>query len=63
MQDEKCHYNPKYRGATATGMVDIPEGDEVALMNAVATKGAVSVAIDASHESFQFYKTGEYSYT
>nr|QOV03092.1 cathepsin L3 [Mahanarva fimbriolata] len=58
--DEKCHYNPKTSGATDRGFVDIPTGDEEKLMAAVATVGPVSVAIDASHESFQLYSEGVY---
>lgn len=59
-QDDKCRYNPKKSGATDTGMVDI-KPDEDHLKEAVATIGPVSVAIDASHESFQFYKEGKIS--
>lgn len=58
-EDDKCRYNPKKSGATDTGMVDI-KPDEDHLKEAVATIGPVSVAIDASHESFQFYKEGVY---
>lgn len=58
-----CRYNPKNSGASDVGFVDIPEGNEYKLKAAVATIGPVSVAIDASHESFHFYSKGIcYSY-
>lgn len=59
-KDETCHFEKANVGATDRGSVDIPQGDENALMQAVATIGPVSVAIDASQESFQFYSTGVY---
>lgn len=58
--DDTCHYSKQNVGATDKGFVDIPEGDEEALMKAVASVGPVSVAIDASQESFQFYSEGVY---
>lgn len=59
-QDDKCRYNPGSSGATDAGFVDIDAGDESKLQEALATVGPVSVAIDASHTSFQLYRSGVY---
>jgi len=59
-RDDKCRFKTRDVGATDTGFVDIPEGSEEKLKEAVGTNGPVSVAIDASHESFQFYSKGVY---
>lgn len=58
--DDNCRYNAKDSGADDVGFVDVPAGDEQKLMAAVATVGPVSVAIDASQETFQFYHQGVY---
>merc|ERR1711874_44412 len=54
----KCRYNPKHKGARVTGWNQIKRGDENALKQAVATKGPVSVAIDARGAFHQFYQGG-----
>lgn len=59
-EDDKCRFKPADVGATDSGYVDIASGDEDALMKAVATVGPISVAIDASHFSFQLYRHGIY---
>jgi len=55
-----CRYNPANRGATLRSYNDVPSGDENSLLNAVYST-PTSVAIDASHQSFQFYNGGVYS--
>lgn len=57
-QNDACRYNQRNSGAEDTGHVDILEGHENDLKSAVATMGPVSVAIDASHQTFQFYSEG-----
>ncbi|UYV70826.1 CTSL [Cordylochernes scorpioides] len=59
-EDDKCRYKKNSVGATCTGFKDIPSGDENALLQAVSTVGPISVAIDASQESFQLYSGGVY---
>jgi len=59
-RDQQCKFKPENVGATDSGFVDIKAKDENALLQAVGTVGPVSVAIDASHSSFQFYSKGIY---
>jgi len=54
-----CQFNPANVGATLSSYHDVSSGDENDLLNAVY-KTPTSVAIDASHSSFQFYKSGVY---
>ena len=56
----QCRYTKRTVGATDTGFVDVPEGDEKKLKEALATVGPISIAIDASQPSFQFYSEGVY---
>ncbi|XP_071474566.1 cathepsin S isoform X2 [Marmota flaviventris] len=58
--DGKCQYDSKNRAATCSRYTQLPYGDEDVLKEAVANKGPVSVAIDASHPSFFLYKSGVY---
>ncbi|XP_042147884.1 procathepsin L-like [Ixodes scapularis] len=59
-EDGQCVFDKSNVGATDTGFVDVQTGDETQLMKAVASVGPISVAIDASHLSFQFYAQGVY---
>jgi len=58
--DEKCKFNAKNVGATLKSYTDVQAGSEMALKEAVATVGPISVAIDASNPSFQSYSSGVY---
>ncbi len=58
--NERCSFKPSDVGATDAGFVDIPSKNEMALMTASQNIGPISVAIDASHSSFQLYHSGVY---
>jgi cathepsin L len=59
--DQQCHFKAADVGATDTGYTDVAQQDENALQSAIATVGPISVAIDASHSSFQLYRSGVYN--
>ncbi|XP_029959709.1 cathepsin S, ortholog2, tandem duplicate 1 [Salarias fasciatus] len=59
-EEQPCHYDPAHRAANCSRYVTLPEGDEAALQQALATVGPVSVAIDASRPEFMLYKSGVY---
>mmetsp|Transcript_20740 Transcript_20740/g.23062 ORF Transcript_20740/g.23062 Transcript_20740/m.23062 type:complete len:329 (-) Transcript_20740:89-1075(-) len=54
-----CRYKAANCGSTVTSYKDVPSGDENSLMSFVYA-APTSVAIDASHQSFQFYSSGVY---
>lgn len=56
----KCHFRKDKIGSTCSGYIDIAKGDEDALKEAVATQGAVSVAIDVTEDKFMFYNGQNY---
>ncbi|KAH8285148.1 hypothetical protein KR054_005709 [Drosophila jambulina] len=57
--DNQCKFNRATIGATITGFVGLPPGDEGKLAEAVATIGPISVAIHVG-ASFQSYHSGIY---
>lgn len=59
-EQERCHFNKTEVVATVSGCVDVASESETQLKQAVGSVGPVSVAIDASHQSFQLYKSGVY---
>lgn len=59
-KQQQCKFIKKDAVATCTGYTDVTSGSEADLQSAVGTVGPVSVAIDASHQSFQMYSGGVY---
>jgi cathepsin L len=59
--DGPCKFKEADIGATEQSCMDIKEGSEDDLKSAVATVGPISVGIDASHGSFQLYRSGVYN--
>jgi cathepsin L len=57
-QDDTCRFQKRKAVADLSGCKDIPSESESALMEAIASEGPVSIAIDASHSSFQMYSGG-----
>ena len=53
-----CKFNTSEGVVKVCSFIDLPHNDETALQQAVATIGPMSVAIDASHSSFQLYRSG-----
>jgi len=58
-QDGSCAFKPANIGATLASYKDIQSQSESALQSAITAR-PVSVAIDASHSSFQLYHSGTY---
>ncbi|XP_023215462.1 cathepsin L-like [Centruroides sculpturatus] len=54
--EKECRFKRSSVGATCTNFVDVHKYDEEALKQAVAIIGPISVAIDASQDSFQDYQ-------
>ncbi|XP_033624840.1 cathepsin L1-like [Asterias rubens] len=59
-KDKKCRFKRAHVAGTVKSYVSVPSMDEKALQKDVATVGPISVAIDASHQSFQLYHSGVY---
>jgi len=58
-EDGTCAYSPSHIGATLKSYTNVITGNEADLL-LKAVSGPVSVAIDASQSSFQFYSSGVY---
>eukprot|EP01121_Diplochlamys_sp_Union-15-3_P014997 TRINITY_DN4873_c0_g1_i3.p1 TRINITY_DN4873_c0_g1~~TRINITY_DN4873_c0_g1_i3.p1 ORF type:complete len:322 (-),score=63.06 TRINITY_DN4873_c0_g1_i3:76-1041(-) len=56
----QCDYDPKKAYEVLSGVNKVQSGNETELQQAVFELGPVSVFIDASHSSFQFYSSGVY---
>merc|ERR1712172_196970 len=59
-QDGYCRADKATVGLKIKGWVNVTSGSEEALKVAIASRGPVSVSIDASHKSLSFYSNGVY---
>ncbi|KAL1259613.1 hypothetical protein QQF64_010190 [Cirrhinus molitorella] len=57
----QCRYSPSQRAANCTKYYSVSKGDEMALKQAVANIGPISVAIDATRPQFILYHSGVYN--
>jgi len=59
-EDGTCQFVKSEIVASITAYHDVPSGSEPDLTSDIGTIAPISVAIDASHSSFQFYSSGVY---
>ncbi|XP_069806614.1 cathepsin K-like isoform X2 [Dendropsophus ebraccatus] len=59
-EDQPCNYTAAGKAAKCKAYKEVTQGNEKALKKAVGTVGPVSVGIDATLSSFQFYSKGVY---
>ncbi|XP_052709425.1 procathepsin L-like [Crassostrea angulata] len=59
-KERTCQFDDTKVATTVSGCVDVESGSESSLKKAVSEVGPISVAIDASHSSFQSYSGGVY---
>lgn len=56
----QCRFKKSDVGGVCRTFMEIQEGNEDALRQAVATVGPVAAGLDGAQRSFQFYKSGFY---